>query len=166
MKLTPLLIAFLALTMFFLSACSLVSTPPLPTPVPTVPATVTRSFPPPTQTITVGGITNVVVKVVQEQGSGEVCSAKATYFVTVDITSNGPTSAKYEISATDGSGQVADGVFDKFASPYVADGMTFPSAKTNTVSLRLIGPYSYPNSITIRTRVNGGTPQSTQVACK
>jgi hypothetical protein len=115
---------------------------------------------------TVGGITNTAVRIVLEQGSGAACTSKSTYFVYVDITSNGPTTAKYEISATDASGQVSDGVFDTFAAPYVSDGLKFTTAEMKTVTLRLVGPYSYPNTITIRVRVNGGDWQQAQVSCK
>jgi hypothetical protein len=113
-----------------------------------------------------GGIANTAVKVVQEQGSGAVCSPNATYFVYFDITANGPTTTKYEVSATDVSGQVEDGVFDGFESSDVSDRMKFDAAGMQTVSLRLIGPYSYPDTITIRARVNGGDVQTAQVACK
>lgn len=115
---------------------------------------------------TVGGITNATVRIVLEQGSGAACTNKSTYFVYFDMTSNGPTSAKYEISATDASGQVADGTFDTFASPWVSDALKFTTAEKKTVALRLIGPYAYPDKITIRARVNGGDWQQAQVACK
>lgn len=114
----------------------------------------------------VGGITNTSVRIVQEQGSGAACTANATYFVNVDITSNGPTTALYEIDATDASGQVQDGVFDGFAAPEVRDSLTFNAAETQSVRLRLVGPYSYPDTITIRVRVNGGDWQQAAVACK
>ncbi|MBI5029573.1 MAG: hypothetical protein HZB51_03540 [Chloroflexi bacterium] len=115
---------------------------------------------------TVGGITNAAVRIVLEQGSGVPCTNKSTYFVYFDMTSNGPTSAKYEISATDASGQVADGVFDTFASPYVSDALKFSTAEKKTVALRLSGPYVDPDTLTIRARVNGGDWQQAQVACK
>ena len=69
----------------------------------------------------VGGITNTSVRIVQEQGSGAACTANSTYFVYVDISSNGPTTALYEIDVTDASGQVPDGVFDGFAAPEVRE---------------------------------------------
>jgi hypothetical protein len=112
-----------------------------------------------------GGITNTSLKIVQEQGSGQVCTADTTYFVSLEITSNGPTTAIYEISATDGSGQVPDGLFDQFAAPFVQDSLVFDGAGTQTVSLRLTGPYSYPDTITIRARVNGGEFQHAQGSC-
>ena len=114
----------------------------------------------------VGGITDAAVRIVLEQGSGAACTNQSTYFVYFDMTSNGPTSAKYEISATDASGQVADGTFATFASPYVSDAWQFATAEKKTVALRLIGPYVYPDKITIRARVNGGDWQQAQVACK
>jgi hypothetical protein len=113
----------------------------------------------------VGGISKTAAKIALEQGSGAACTAKAAYAVTVDLTSSGPTSAKYEISATDASGQVEDGSFDKFGKPYVTDAIRFAAAETKTISLRLVGPYSYPNAIVIRVRVNGGDPANVALSC-
>jgi Ig-like domain from next to BRCA1 gene len=114
----------------------------------------------------VGAITNSAVRFVQEQGSGGICKAKTTYFVYLDITANGPTTAQYRIDATDDSGQVADGVFDTFNSPEVSDSMAFDAAGTKTVSLRLIGPYTYPEKVTIRARVNGKDLPAFTVSCQ
>ncbi len=114
----------------------------------------------------VGDITNTVVRIVQEQGSGTPCNANATYFVYVDITSNGPTTAHYRIDATDGSGQVPDGVFDGYTTPEVTDTLTFQAAETHSVQLRLLGPYSYPDTITIRVNVNSRAWPQASVVCQ
>ncbi len=114
----------------------------------------------------IGDITNTVVRIVQEQGSGTPCNANATYFVYVDITSNGPTTAHYRIDATDGSGQVPDGVFDGYTTPELTDTLTFQATETQSVQLRLLGPYSYPDTITIRVNVNGKNWPQASVVCQ
>jgi len=113
-----------------------------------------------------GKVTFVAIRTVQEQGSGAVCAAGTTYFVYVDITSDGPTKAQYRIDATDDSGQVPDGLFDTTNSPEVYDSLTLTAAETKTVSLHLVGPYSYPDKITIRVQVNDGAWQQVQVSCQ
>jgi hypothetical protein len=113
-----------------------------------------------------GKVTSVAIRIVQEQGSGAVCAAGTTYFVYVDITSDGATTAQYRIDATDDSGQVADGVFDTSGSSEVNGTLTLNAAETKTVSLRLAGPYSYPDKITIRAYINDLSPQHVQVSCQ
>ncbi len=102
-----------------------------------------------------GAITGVNIRVEDEQGSGGKCTAGTSYFVYLKVTSDGATTAQYRISATDGSGQVANGVFDTFDSSEVTDSLTFSTAETKMISLRLMGPYGYPKDITLRTNVNG-----------
>ena len=113
-----------------------------------------------------GKVTSVAIRTVQEQGSGAVCTANTTYFVYIDITSDGPATAQYRIDATDNSGQVPDGVFDSTGSPEVYDMLTLTAAETKTVSLHLLGPYSYPDKITIRVQVNDQPWQQAQVSCQ
>ena len=113
-----------------------------------------------------GKVTSVAIRTVQEQGSGAVCTANTTYFVYIDITSDGPATAQYRIDATDNSGQVPDGVFDSTGSPEVYDMLTLTAAETKTVSLHLVGPYSYPDKITIRVQVNDQPWQQAQVSCQ
>jgi hypothetical protein len=159
-----------AIAILLLPACgssattqpTLTAAPAISTPVPVVVTTA------PTQPAgnAVGDITNTVVRIVQEQGSGAPCNANATYFVYVDITSNGPTAAHYRIDATDGSGQVPDGLFDGYASPEVTDTLTFQTTETQSVQLRLLGPYSYPDTITIRVMVNSKDWPTATVVCQ
>lgn len=171
-------LSYFAIAILLLTACGLTAATTEPTISVTTPTrtilTPTAATTRPTSTAApaqprgnqVGGITNTAIRIVQEQGSGDICTSKSTYFVYLDITSNGPTSALYEINATDASGQVGDGVFSNFASPGVRDALTFNVAETKTISLRLVGPYSYPAAITIRARVNGGEWKDAAVACK
>lgn len=156
--------ALLVIAILLLSACgSSASTQPtqLPAPTATIPASNQQGGAPAT-----GGITDTSVRIVQEQGSGAVCTADSTYFVYVDITSDGAATAEYVIDATDASGQVPDGVFDRYAAPEVRGSLTFKAAGTQSVSLRLVGPYSYPDTITIRVQVNGGDWHQANVVCK
>jgi hypothetical protein len=113
----------------------------------------------------VGGIANTFLSISQEQGSGAICTAGSTYFVVLQIVSSGATTAQYTIYATDGSGQVPDGIFDGYGSPSVSDSLTFTTAETKTITLRLTGPYSYADTITIRGTVNGSNLPPAVVAC-
>jgi hypothetical protein len=147
--------ALFVIAILFLSACGSSAPTQLPAPTATVSASNQQ-----------GGITDTSVRIVQEQGSGAVCTANSTYFVYVDITSDGPATAEYVIDATDASGQVPDGVFDSDNSPEVRGSLTFKAAGTQSISLRLVGPYSYPDTITIRAQVNDGDWHQAHVVCK
>jgi hypothetical protein len=158
------------ITILLLSACgSSVTTQPTNVVAPAtstpMPITVTAS-PTPPEGNAVGGITDTIVRIVQEQGSGALCNDNPTYFVYVDISSNAPTSAQYRIDATDASGQVPDGIFDGYAAPEVTGTLTFQTTETQSIQLRLTGPYSYPDTITIRAYVNGKDWPSTTVVCQ
>ena len=111
-----------------------------------------------------GAITGAVPQIVQEQGSGAICKDATTYFVYVDITSNGAATANYRIDLTDGSGQVTNGVFDS-GLPEEKGTLTFTSAGTQRVSLHVVGPYSYPDSITVRVYVNDQSMGNVAVVC-
>lgn len=111
-------------------------------------------------------ITNVSTRIEQQQGSGAVCAANTTYFVYVDITASRATTAAYRIDLTDESGQVADGIFASFASPEVSDSLIFNAADTQRVSLQVLGPYVYPDKITVRVYVNGKAYPETMVSCQ
>ncbi len=43
--------------------------------------------------------------------------------------------------------------------------LVFDGAGTKTVNLRFVGPYPYPDNITVRVRVNGGDWHSAKVGC-
>jgi hypothetical protein len=114
-----------------------------------------------------GHVTNASIDVGLEQGSGAICTADSTYFVHAYITADGPTTANYEIGST--AGQIPAGYFETSGtsgpSPYVTGAVTFNEADTKTISLRFVGPYPYPDDITMTFRVNGGTWHNAKVMC-
>ena len=105
------------------------------------------------------------MRIVQEQGSGAPCSAGSTYFAYLTLTSTGPAQAQYQIYLTDASGQVTNGKFDKNNSPQAEGTATFTAADTQTFNLRVVGPYSYPNSVTVRANVDGQAVKLASIAC-
>ena len=140
---------------------------PAPTPAPTAPPTPSAPPPsavPPTQPV-VGGISNSTIQMVPDPAAGAQCSANAAYLVTLKVTSSGATSAQYVVDATDGSGQVPNGVFDSFDKPEVTDALTFNGAETKTIQLKLKGPFSYADSVTIRAKVNGKNLDAVTIPC-
>ena len=147
------LIFSLIVSMLVLAACA--SPTPAPTPAPTAPPAPTSA---PAATATqpvVGGISNSTIKMVYDPSSGPECSGTAAYLVTLAVSASGSTSAQYVVDATDGSGQVPNGVFDTFDKPEVTDALTFNGAETKTIKLKLKGPFSYADSVTVRAKVNG-----------
>ena len=115
-----------------------------------------------------GNITGTSIDIELEQGSGSPCTASATYLVHAYITADGPTTANYEIEST--AGQIPAGNFtDGYLSPVspVEYGMVvFDQADTKTINYRFVGPYPYPNDITILLRVNGGEWHNTKLSCQ
>jgi hypothetical protein len=57
------------------------------------------------------------------------------------------------------------GIFEISGTSQVLDSVTLAAAETKTISLRLMGPYSYPDKITIRVSVNGGPTQAVPISC-
>ncbi len=121
-----------------------------------------------------GKILDQSVDIVLEQGSGEACTAGATYLVHAHVTTDGPFSGRYEINST--AGQIAAGSFvdpDTGAlKPTVEgainiDASLFAADGTQTVTLpfRFVGPYPYPDNIQVNFRVDGGSWVSAKVAC-
>lgn len=115
-----------------------------------------------------GGITNVVTQIVPEQGSGNPCNPDSTYFVTVNVTSNGAATAGYRIDLTDASGQVANGAFSfvDFVSPEAQGSLTFNGAGTQNILLRVVGPYAYPSQMTVRVMINGQAWSPATAGCQ
>jgi hypothetical protein len=118
--------------------------------------------------IATGNITAVSIAIDLEQGSGTVCTAISTYFVHAHVTADGPTTATYEINST--AGQIAAGNFQNLVnnelSPVVADTLVFDQADTKIISWRFVGPYPYPDDITVNMRVNGGAWHSSKLSCQ
>ena len=106
------------------------------------------------------------LRIEQEQGSGAICTAGTTYFVYAEFSSNGPATAQYQIYITDASGQVPNGTFEGYNAPQAEGTLTFDSAKTETLTWRITGPYQYPEALTIRGNLNGQSLQSVPVACQ
>ena len=112
-----------------------------------------------------GKVTEASIDIELEQGSGAICTSNSTYFVHAYITADGPTTASYEIGST--AGQIAAGYFEENGlSPYVTGTVVFDQADTKTINLRFVGPYPYPDDITINLRVNGGEWQNTRLSCQ
>ena len=112
-----------------------------------------------------GEVTNASIDIELEEGSGTVCTADSTYFVHASITADGPTTAAYEIDST--AGQISAGYFEDNGdlSPSMSGTVIFDQAGTKTINLRFVGPYPYPDNITVILRVNGGEFHNSTVLC-
>ena len=114
-----------------------------------------------------GKITAASIAIELEQGSGAVCTASAAYFVHAYITADGPTTASYEIESS--AGQIPAGNFTiGYTTPvYPVDygNVVFDQAGSKTMNLRFVGPYPYPDNITVMIRVNGGEWHNTRLSC-
>ncbi len=113
-------------------------------------------------------ITSASIAIELEQGSGSACTADATYLVHAYITADGPTTASYEIESS--AGQIAAGNFTMgYATPiYPVDygNVVFDAAGTKTINLRFVGPYPYPDNITVMIKVNDGDWHSAKLSCQ
>jgi hypothetical protein len=112
-----------------------------------------------------GAVTATSIDIVPEQGSGDACTADSTYFVHAYISTDGPTTASYEIGST--AGQIPAGYFEDNGelSYYVTGSLVFDQAGTKTVNLHLVGPYPLPDDITVNLRVNDGVWISAKLYC-
>lgn len=117
---------------------------------------------------TAGNITAASIAIELEQGSGAACTAHSTYFVHASITADGLTTASYEINST--AGQIAAGNFQTSptgpVSPVVTGTLVFDQADTKAINLRFVGPYPYPDDITVNLRVNGGEWHNAKLSCQ
>jgi len=115
-----------------------------------------------------GKITDQSITIELEQGSGTVCTATSTYFIHASISADGATTAAYEIGST--AGQIPAGYFQTSptgpASLYLTGTLTFDQAGTKTMDYRFVGPYLYPDDITVNLRVNGGEWHNTKLSCQ
>ncbi len=112
-----------------------------------------------------GAVTATAIDIVPEQGSGEVCSANTTYFVHAYISTDGPTTVSYEIGST--AGQIPAGYFEDENGQYlyVTGELVFDKADTKQINLRFVGPYPYPDDITVNLRVNDGEWINAKLFC-
>lgn len=114
-----------------------------------------------------GKITAASISIQLEQGSGTECTANATYLVHASMTADGPATASYEIGST--AGQIAAGNFqDSYGglSPTVSGTLVFTQAATKMIHLRFVGPYPYPDNITLFLRVNDGEFYNAKLSCQ
>ena len=115
-----------------------------------------------------GRVTDTSIAIELERGSGSACTADSTYFVHAYITADGPTTASYELESS--AGQIPAGNFTIGYTTlvYPADygNVVFDRAGTKTINLRFVGPYPYPDNITVMVRVNGGEWHSAKLSCQ
>jgi hypothetical protein len=112
-----------------------------------------------------GAVTATAIDIVPEQGSGEACTSDSTYFVHAYISTDGPTTASYEIGST--AGQISAGYFDDngVLSPFVRGALEFDQAETQKINLRFVGPYPIPDDLTVNLRVNDGEWINVKLYC-
>lgn len=121
-----------------------------------------------------GNIVAASIDIDLEQGSGTVCTPDATYLVHAYITADGPTTASYEIGST--AGQISAGYIlgadNTEPQGYGSGTVEFEPAmfgqggtKTITLPFRFVGPYPYPDDITMLLRINDGEWHSAKVMC-
>ena len=115
-----------------------------------------------------GNVTSASIAIEPEQGSGPACTADSTYFVHASITTNGATSVTYEIDST--AGQTPAGYFqttnDSDLSLSIPGTLVFDQADTRTIHLRFVGPYPYPNNITMLLWVNRSDWYQSKLSCQ
>lgn len=114
-----------------------------------------------------GIVTDATIDIFLEEGSGTLCTADSTYFVHASITADGPTTASYEIGST--AGQIAAGNFqdmDGNLFPTVSGSVVFDQADTKNIHLRFVGPYPYPDDISVFLQVNGGEFYDANLSCQ
>ena len=121
-----------------------------------------------TNGITPGTVTAASIDIEPEQGSGPACTADSTYFVHASITTNGATTVTYEIDST--AGQTPAGYFQTSngsdSSLSIPGTLVFDQADTKTINLRFIGPYPYPEDITMLLWVNRSDWYQAKLICQ
>ena len=115
-----------------------------------------------------GNVTAASIDIEPEQGSGPACTADSTYFVHASIATNGATTVTYEIDST--AGQTPAGYFETSHGtdllPSIAGTLVFDQADTKTINLRFVGPYPYPDNITVLLWVNRSDWYQAKLGCQ
>jgi hypothetical protein len=118
--------------------------------------------------ITPGNVTAASIDIEPEQGSGPACTADSTYFVHASITTNGATTVSYEIDST--AGQIPAGYFQTSnggdPSLSIPGTLVFDQEDTETINLRFVGPYPYPDNITMLLWVNRSDWYQAKLFCQ
>ncbi len=112
-----------------------------------------------------GAVTAASIDIVHRQDSGVACTPDASYFVHASITTDGPATVSYEIGSS--AGQIPAGYLDAegVKSAYVTGSLTFEQAGGKALNYQFVGPYPYPENISVMMRVNGGDWVTAAVAC-
>ena len=114
-----------------------------------------------------GNVTAASITIEPEQGSGAACTADSTYFAHASITTDGAASVAYEIDST--AGQTAAGFFQSSpmgpVSPSVTGALNFDQADTKMIDLRFVGPYPYPDNITVLLWINHSDWYQGKLSC-
>ena len=114
-----------------------------------------------------GDVTAASIAIQPEQGSGPACTANSTYLVHASITTDGAASIAYEIDSS--AGQTTAGFFQSsptgLVSPSATGTLVFDQADTKTIDLRFVGPYPYPDNITVLLWVNHGDWYQAKLSC-
>lgn len=112
-----------------------------------------------------GNVNASAIDISPEQGSGEACTADATYFVHAYISTDGPATVPYEIDSS--AGQIPAGYFEDAngKSPYSKGELVFDKADTKRIDLRFVGPYPYPDNITVMLKAGGAEWINTKLFC-
>lgn len=114
-----------------------------------------------------GKVTAASIAIELEQGSDMVCTADATYFVHAYISADGPTTVSYEFESI--ADNLPAGNFQNLNDIELSRSITgtviFDQAGTKTINLRFVGPYPYPEDITIMFRVNNGEWTNVKLHC-
>ncbi len=112
-----------------------------------------------------GAVTATAIDIVPEQGSGDACKAASTYLVHAYISTDGQATVSYEIGSS--AGQISAGYFedDRGQYSYVTGELSFDKADNKQINLRFVGPFPYPDDITVMLRVSGGEWINAKLYC-
>ena len=113
-----------------------------------------------------GNVTSASIAIEPEEGSGAACTGDSTYFVHASITTNGATTVTYEIDST--AGQTPAGYFQASTgdpSLSIPGTLVFDQADTKTINLRFVGPYPYPDNITMLLWINRSDWYQAKLPC-
>jgi|GEM_PF-2318187 len=114
-----------------------------------------------------GNVRAASIAIQPEQGSGPACTSGSTYLVHASITTNGASSVTYEIESS--AGQTTAGYFQPSpagpVSPSVTGIFVFDQLDTKTIDLRFVGPYPYPDNITVLLWVNHRDWYQAKLSC-
>ncbi|MGE5123150.1 MAG: hypothetical protein ACM3H7_01420, partial [Acidobacteriaceae bacterium] len=91
----------------------------------------------------------------------------STYFVHETITTDGHSAPANEISSTarQNTAGYSEDPDTHSLSSVVSGKLAFDQAGTKAIHLRFVGPYPYPDDISVVLRVNGGEFYTAKLSC-